>query len=82
MDDDWDDDLDDDVDPAEEVIACPDCHAEVYAEADACQSCGYWITDADREAGWATGSASHRIRMIGWWLIGVALIGVLALWRF
>ncbi len=74
--DDWDDGLDDD----EEVIPCPDCGAELHADAEACYACGYWVTDADREAAWRAGSPSQTIRTIGWWVIGISTIGFLAMW--
>lgn len=74
------DNHDDWPDEEEDAFACPECGTEVHAEAEACPSCGYWITDDEREAGWQDGSASQRIRAIGWWVIGVSTIGMLLLW--
>ncbi|TWU00366.1 hypothetical protein Pla108_13150 [Botrimarina colliarenosi] len=74
-DEDWQDDLDED-----DVFDCPECGAEVHAEAEACPACGYWITDAEHEAGWRAGSASQRIRLVGLWILGLAAIGTLLLW--
>ena len=54
--DDWDDDLEDET----EEMPCPECGALVHVEAEACPSCGYWITDADRSEAWQAGSASER----------------------
>lgn len=68
------------LDDEDDAFDCPECGTEVHAEAEACPSCGYWITDAEREAGWRAGSASQRIRSIGWWMISIAAIGVLLLW--
>jgi ribosomal protein L37E len=77
-DDDWSGDLDD---PDEDdCFNCPECGAEIHAEAESCPACGYWITDAEREAGWRASSASGRIRAIGLWTIAIAAIGVLLLW--
>ena len=83
-DEDWDEDLDEayeadgDEDPG--ALRCPDCGADVYADADACPECGYWITDADRSAAWRAGSASGAVRTIGLWMIGVAAAGTLLMW--
>ncbi|MEN0109722.1 MAG: zinc ribbon domain-containing protein [Planctomycetota bacterium] len=62
----------------DEVLACPECGAEIDADAEACPACGYWITDADRERAWRAGSASGRIRVIGLWLLAFAAIGYAA----
>ncbi|MEM1305303.1 MAG: zinc-ribbon domain-containing protein [Planctomycetota bacterium] len=75
------DELDDDPDddPDDECFPCPECGAEVLADAEACPACGYWITDADRTAAWRAGSASGRIVTIGLWALVVAVFSMLAL---
>ncbi len=78
-DDDWSDDLDE-LDEDDDCFECPECGAEVHAGTESCPACGYWITDAEREAGWRAGSVSDRIRTIGLWMIAVTAIGVLLLW--
>lgn len=78
--------MSDDPDPPEDfidellVFDCPNCGNEVWEDSESCPSCGYWITDAEREAGWRDGSASGRIRTIGLWVLGLATIGMLLLW--
>ena len=54
-DEDWYDD-DDELDE-EETILCPECGEPVYAIANKCPACGYWVLDADRRA---TGPASIK----------------------
>ncbi len=54
-DDSWDDEedwYDDEDEPSanEPEVACPECGAAVYADAEACPKCGYWLTEADRRA--------------------------------
>ncbi|MEM6654494.1 MAG: zinc-ribbon domain-containing protein [Planctomycetota bacterium] len=68
-----------DDDPEGECFPCPECGAEVLADAEACPACGYWITDADRTAAWRAGSASGRIVTIGIWLLVAAVFSLLAL---
>lgn len=70
----------DEVDEDEGTLPCPDCGAEVHVEAEACPACGYWITDAERDAGWRDSSTSGRIRAFGLWLLALAGIGWLSLW--
>ena len=81
-DDEWSDDLDSgndwhDGDLEDEVLPCPECGAEVHADAEACPACGYWITDADRDRAWRAGSTTGRIRTIGLWLLAIAAVGYL-----
>jgi len=77
-DEDWNDDYDEPLDD-EAPLPCPECGADVYADAEACPACGYWITDADRTAAWRAGSATGHVRRIGLWVLGIALLGWLVL---
>lgn len=40
-----------DADELDEVIDCPNCGREIYADAEQCNHCGHWITvdDYNRE---------------------------------
>lgn len=71
--DDRDADLLDD-DGQTEVIACPACGADVYAEADRCPRCGEWITS---EAIGRAGPGRGRSR---WWpWVVAALIALIVI---
>lgn len=70
---DWEDDFDE-PSGADEYVACPECGADVYADAEACSRCGYWLTDADHAAAWHANSATGRIKTFGLWLIGIAVL--------
>jgi hypothetical protein len=52
--DDWDDEDswadDGDALDDEDAATCPECGGIVHNLTDKCQSCGYWISDADRRA--------------------------------
>lgn len=71
------DDWQDAEDLPSDWMACPDCEAEVHADADACPVCGYWITDEDRDAAWRSGSASGQIITLGLWALGLAAVALL-----
>lgn len=75
--DDWNDDdwQDGEDEAAEDLIACPDCGADFYEESEACPECGYWLTEADRVAAWRARSSTGKVLRIGWWLIGLAIVG-------
>jgi uncharacterized protein (DUF983 family) len=52
-DDDW-DDADDEFDSEEDdksTIACPNCHKQVYDDAEQCPYCGHYISDQDWSSG-------------------------------
>jgi hypothetical protein len=68
-DEDW---YDDDDDSDGETGRCPECGGPVYRVSDCCPACGYWLTEADREALWS-GMAKST------WLKVVAVIVLLAL---
>ena len=75
---DWDDPDCDDGDPgAGDFIDCPECRAEIDSDSEACPRCGYWITEADLDAAWRADSATGRVLRIGWWILGLALVGAL-----
>jgi hypothetical protein len=64
MTDDFDDWPDDDSDEAE-VVACPNCGAEIYEDAEQCPACGEWVTHS-----------THPLAGRAWWFVGLGLIGV------
>lgn len=66
-DDTYDDDFDDDESPVD-VIACPQCGAEIYEESVSCPHCGEYITDN-----------SHPLSGRPWWWIALGVLGVVAL---
>ncbi|MEO1497541.1 MAG: zinc ribbon domain-containing protein [Planctomycetota bacterium] len=78
MNDDAYDDFDEDSE-LEELIVCPECRAELHADAEACPECGYWITEADRSAAWNAGSTTGVIKTIGFVLVAVAALAWLVL---
>jgi hypothetical protein len=51
-DDDCYDDENDEPDDDYEPVRCPECGNLVYAIADRCPACGYWLSDSDRRAMW------------------------------
>lgn len=74
---DWDDDLEDHFEEEADTIPCPECGAEIHAEAEACPACGYWITDADRDAAWRRDSPFGVFRRISWWVLVLVVVGLL-----
>ena len=66
----WEEDPDDDWpedDGESEVVACPNCGADVYEEAEQCPSCGEYIVH---------GSSLWDGKPLWWVLLGIA--GVIA----
>lgn len=66
---DFDEEYDDwsDEDEDSEVLPCPSCGAEVFAEAEKCPACGDWIVESP-----------HTLdRMPTWWIV-LGLLGVAA----
>jgi uncharacterized paraquat-inducible protein A len=61
-----DDDQSDDDDP--ETVECPECHRQVYEEAEQCPYCGQYITHDTRV--WAGKP---------WWWTALALAGIVGL---
>jgi hypothetical protein len=50
-DEDWQDDGEEEPDE-EAAAACPECGGPVHSMTEKCPACGYWLSDADREAMW------------------------------
>jgi hypothetical protein len=75
-DEDWyddEDELDDDS------VACPECGQAVPGISDHCPTCGYWVTDADRDAA-SVGSTKRRWLVVTAWIVlAVFIVPLLAL---
>ncbi len=56
-----------DDDEAVDTVACGNCGAEVYEEAEQCPHCGEWITHS---------TAAHTTKPLWWQIIGV--LGIIA----
>lgn len=61
--DDWPEEDDDD----EAVVACPNCRAEVYEDAERCPACGEWIT-----------TPTHPLAGRPSWFVVLGVIGIVA----
>ena len=48
-----------DMDDGDDLVTCPECGEEVYAESDRCPSCGHWIVEGSG-AGTFDLSRPHR----------------------
>lgn len=62
--DDWPDEDDDDESA---VVTCPNCHAEVYEDAEQCPACGEWIT-----------GSTHPFSGRPLWFIAIGVAGLAA----
>jgi zinc-ribbon domain len=71
-DEDWYDEEDDLEDQA--AVACPECGAPIYADADKCPACGYWLLEADRRAAGSGESRPAWIQLTA----GLMLLAILA----
>jgi hypothetical protein len=49
-DEDWSDALDGDDSESDESTPCPECGDPIPGIIEKCPTCGYWLTDADRQA--------------------------------
>ena len=80
--DDWDDNEDDWADDYEEFVGatggCPECGAEIDVEAEACPSCGYWLTTAERHTLWDGGSQVKGMMGVGKVALVVILIALMS----
>jgi len=67
----WQDDFEEDWTTGDDeetaVASCPNCHADVYEDADSCPSCGEFLTGA-------TGSLDAKPK----WFVALGLLGILA----
>jgi hypothetical protein len=72
--DDHDADLFDDTDQTD-VVDCPGCGGEIYAEAEQCPECGTWLAMHDRSV---KRPARSRLRYRWWTLIVVILLATIA----
>ncbi len=61
------DEYDDFYDEATETVACPNCRADVYEDAEQCPVCGEYITHSTSV--WADRP---------WWWIALGLAGIIA----
>jgi hypothetical protein len=71
------DDEDGDSDDAD-MLPCPDCGAEIYADLDHCPRCGHWLTDADRESRGTGLFSSRSVRWIAGVLLAIFVFSLLA----
>ncbi len=83
--DDWDDryDYEEDGEEDEEGEAtgpCPECHAPMHVDAEACPACGHWLSVAERHRMWD--GSEGAIKSLGKWLIVVLLIAVMTAFLF
>ncbi len=79
--DDWDDD-DNWADEYEEFVGatggCPECGAEIDVEAEACPSCGYWLTTAERHTLWDADSPAKGAMNVGKVVLVAILIALMS----
>jgi ribosomal protein S27AE len=75
-DEDWDDVDQDDLD--EQESPCPECGAAVYTDANQCRQCGYWMTEADRDAASARTPKSKGVRIVAAVVLLAFLMGLFA----
>jgi hypothetical protein len=73
-DEDWYDDSDDDQD--DESVPCPECGESVYAMADRCPACGYWITDEDGRQMWTSQRKPMWVKLTAVVLLVTLLYGL------
>jgi hypothetical protein len=73
-DEDWYDDEDADADAA---LPCPECGAVIYDDLDHCPKCGYWITDADRQAQERSSGFPRVVRIVAIVMIAIFLATLL-----
>ena len=76
---DWyDEDEEGDAPQDGQAAHCPECNAAVYAVADRCASCGYWLTDSDRKKIWPGEERPTWLRMTAVVALVAMLLGLLA----
>ena len=79
-DEDWSDDAVEDLDDEpdeQEAARCPECGAPVHIVTDKCPACGYWLSEADRQAMGSDSSISGRLKLATRILLVVLLIFLL-----
>ncbi len=81
--DDWDDEEDWSDDPYgddsedDETVPCPECRRPVSIMTDKCPTCGYWLTDADRQSQPSLASNPLWLRITAALIILACLISLL-----
>jgi uncharacterized membrane protein YvbJ len=81
-DEDWYDDEQDDH-QSDDLSGCPECGAEIYADAEQCPACGYWVTDEDRRAaeslasGWSSAVKAVAVGLLMMFLVSLLLWGTI-----
>lgn len=73
-DEDWYDD--DSDDPDDESASCPECGETVYVIAGKCPACGYWLSEADRQAMWTGESKPLWLKITAVVLLVVLLASI------
>lgn len=79
MDDDWDDD--DSYDTSDDLIVCPACGAEIFAEAEQCPACRHWLTREEgdeREMVWSKRGPSRMMKVFALVALGLILLMFIA----
>jgi len=78
-------------DPPSRTLPCPECGAEIYEDAERCPACGAYVvmrlSDTRRRPWWWVAVVIGLVGLllllfVPWWVAGVAIAAMLALyWR-
>lgn len=85
MENDWDDEDwydDPDEEPgASEGGRCPECGGVIYDVVEMCPACGYWLTEADRQATWSSEARPAWVKLTAVLVLAAFLIWLLVALR-
>jgi ribosomal protein L37E len=74
---DWyDDEYDHADDPDHESAPCPECGETVHVITGKCSACGYWLSDADRQAMWTADSKPLWLKVTAVIVLVALLTGI------
>ncbi len=69
-----------DLDDQDETLACPECGAAVYDDADYCNKCGHWITPSDSQSKLDLKHPHRNTKLIALILLLVILVPAIVFW--
>ena len=71
---------DESYDTSEDLIFCPECRAEIYAETERCPECGHWIVQGEQRRMTRAPKESRALKIVAivllLLLLGITLFAV------